>query len=239
MKTSLGFLCFLGHVSAQSIDNKGVEFLIGFLPNPQGGFETFATEIQVTSDVALTVQLEYPVGTVIQQNVMVTPGDITVLSLPTTSANAWTPDTVQSNMVRVISETGDEFVAYVINRKGFTSDAALALPIDTFNTEFIVSDHPGSVNGATNFLVYAAFDMTTVTITPKANLKGNRPAGVAFGITLSRGEGFLASAQLTATSLAGSSVTADKPIGMANGHECANIPPIARACDHIFEIAQP
>ncbi|KAL3918297.1 MAG: hypothetical protein SGILL_004306, partial [Bacillariaceae sp.] len=132
------------------------------------------------------------------------------------------------------------FVAYAINRRGATSDAALALPIDTFNTDFIVLDYStrSGLSTRSNFLVYAAFDMTTVTITPTSSLQGSRPADVPFDITLNQGDGFLAVAD-TLAALSGSTVVADKPIGMANGHGCADVPETARACDHLYEIAQP
>ena len=233
----LAILCFVGNSTAQSLDNKGTDFLIAFMPNVPLENQPHTTEIQVTSDVPLTVQVEYPVGTIIDSGVRVSAGNITTLSVNITAANDWMPATVQSNMIRVVSETGDEFIAYTINRKRFTSDAALALPIDTFNTEFIVSDIAVDRSDALAlFLVYAAFDATTVTITPTSNLTGGQAAGVPFDDVLNRGEGYLSEGP---RSLAGSIVSADKPIGMVNGHLCANVPSQFAACDHIYEVAQP
>ena len=215
-----------------ALDNKGTEFILGFIPNFSGSSNV---ELQLTGDFATTVNIEYPLGTTIT-TAEVTPGNVTIVELPVAAA-VWVADEVTPNLVRATAPA--EFVTYMINRRDATTDAALGLPVDTMNTEYVVMDYTGP-NGRSEFLVYAAFDATTVTITPNIALVG-REAGTPFEVQLNRGEGYLAQSATSSStdSLTGSIVSASRPVGMTNGHQCANIPPFITACDHIFEVAQP
>lgn len=223
----------MGVAATAAVDNEGVEFYLGYMPNWTGSQNV---EIHLTGETATTVTVEYPQGTVLSTE-SVTPGTVTIVTLPVAASNNWTPDTVAANMVRVTAD--DEFVAYMVNRTLFTSDAALALPVDVHNTEYIVTDYdPAFIGG--QFLVYAAYDDTTVTITPSTNLVG-RPAGVPFDVILQQGEGYYALSATTSStnSLTGTIVSADRPVGMTNGNGCTQVPNGTAFCDHIFEVAQP
>ena len=220
-----------GSTSASaSIDNKGTEFLLGFMPQ----FSS-TLEVHLTSDVATTVTLEHPVGTILTTHAVV-PGTVTVASVPS-SADDWTINAVGSKLVRV--SASDEFVAYMVNRASATSDAALGLPVDTMNTEYIVLDYNPRFIGA-EFLVYAAFDGTTVDITPSTAIVGH-VAGTTFSVSLDAGEGYFARSSSTAASntLTGTTISADRPVGLTNGNGCTQVPTGTTACDHIFEVAQP
>ena len=229
---SLVLMITLASISG-ALDNKGTEFILGFIPN---GLGSKNVELQLTGDVATTVNIEYPLGITIEI-AEVTPGSVTIVDLPV-AASVWVADKVTPNLVRATAP--DEFVTYMINRQSFSSDAALGLPVDTMNTEYVVMDYDTGPNGRPEFLVYAAFNDTTVTITPNIALVG-REAGTPFEVQLNKGEGYLAlSATSSSTdSLTGSIVSASRPVGMTNGHECANIQTDITYCDHIFEVAQP
>ena len=142
-----------------------------------------------------------------------------------------------NNAVRAFAD--DEFICYMINRKSATTDAALALPVDTMNTEYIVMDYNPTFVGA-QFVVVAGFDNTTVTITPATALSG-RAAGVPFDVILDRGEGYYAFGASTSVTntLTGSIISSDLPVGVTNGDGCTQVPRGIIACDHIFEVAQP
>jgi hypothetical protein len=222
-----------GVICDASLDNKGDEFILGFLPNiNQGG----SVELHLTADSATNVEIEYPVGTSIETTT-INPGTIKIISLPLTTWTSWTANVVAANLIRVTGS--DEFVAYMVNRQPFTTDTALGLPVDTMNTEFIVIDYNPRFGGS-QFLVYAAFDDTNVTITPTTNMVG-RSAGTPFNVELNRGEGYYArSATLDATnSLTGTTISSTRPVGMANGNVCTQVPGGTASCDHIFEVAQP
>jgi hypothetical protein len=177
--------------------------------------------------------------------VALTPGQVQVVNLPTSSHTGWTAGRVLNNAVRVSSP--DEFVAYLVNRAAATSDAAMALPVDALGTSYIVTTYRGSAahsGDRAELLVVAPFDGTTVTITPTATLRmpaptPNAPPNVPFQITLSRGQGFRGEALLSTADLTGTLVESDRPVAVLNGNLCTNIPTTTVACDHIFEVAHP
>jgi len=187
--------------------------------------------------------VEYPVNApTFTTTVPVTPGNITIVDVPTPSAQSWPLGVVANNAVHAFAP--DEFVCYLINRDIFTSDAALGLPVDTMDTEFIVMTYEGAYHGSDRgeFVIVAGFDGTTVTITPAQDLAGGYLAGVPFNVALNRGEGFLCQslgAILSAADLTGSVITSDRPITVTNGNYCTNVPYNVTACDHVFEVAHP
>lgn len=222
-----------------AVDNKGTEFIVPFLPN----FNQNATSIQLhlAADTATTVDIQYPMNEpTFITSVNVVPGDVSVVDLPL-SADNWTSDTIADNAVLATSD--DEFVAYMVNLLFQTSDAALALPVDTMNTDYIVASYPASFSifGANSqLMVYAAIDGTEVTITPTVNA-GSRPAGVPFTVSLDRGQSFYldGNANGAAGDLSGTIIKASRPVGLINGNTCTQVPNGTVACDHIFEVAQP
>jgi hypothetical protein len=218
-------------------DNQGKEFLMSFLPNYNGVGQV---ELHLTGDVATSVTVEYPINApTFTQTVAITPGTVTVVSLPYTASQQWTAGIAQNNSVR--ASASDEFVAYMINRQPYTSDAGLALPVDVLNNDYIVSTWTPSL-AFNEFAVTAAFDATTVTITPNQSLVGGFGTGVPFTVTLNRGEAFYGQGTATGAlgELSGTIIKSDKPVAMTNGDNCDNIPNgQTSACDHIFEVAQP
>ncbi len=225
---------FIGTAHA-ALDNKGTDFILSFLPQ----LSAPNIELHLTSDVATSVTVEYPVNApTFSTTVAVAPGTVTIVTLPATASSAWGINSIANNAVHAFAS--DEFVAYLINRAPATSDAALGLPVDTFNTEYIVATYNARFGGG-EFIVYAGFDNTTVTITPNNALTG-RPAGVPFDVVLNRGEGYhgrSSSSSGLAGSLTGTLISADRPVGVVNGNYCTQVPNGTTACDHIFEVAQP
>ncbi|MCI5135445.1 MAG: hypothetical protein D3920_10325, partial [Candidatus Electrothrix sp. AW2] len=218
MLAALTFGLLFPSISQASLDNEGKEFIMTFLPNYSGSQNV---ELHLTGSVPCSVSVEYPMNSpTFAENVSITPGEVTIVSLPVSSAN-WSPGSVMNNAVRAYSE--EEFVAYMINRQQYTSDAALALPVDTMNTEYLVTTYQG---GTPEFAVVSANDNTTVTITS--------PGGTPSTIVLNQGEGYLVQ---DASDLTGTKISADKPVSMTNGNKCTWYD--GSACDHIFEVAPP
>ena len=219
---------------AQTVDNQGRDFITNVQPNFDGAV---TIELHLTADVPTTATVQYPVSSpTFNETVALVPGTITIVELPATAATAWTPGSVQNNAVRAFGP--EEFVAYTVNRRAASSDAALALPVDALNTEYIVQTYTPLF--AAQFIVVAAFDDTDVTITPAAALVG-RPAGTPFTITLDRGQGFYGRSASTGSGgdLSGTTISATRPVTMTNGNQCTNVPPGTFACDHVYEVAQP
>jgi IgGFc binding protein len=152
----------------------------------------------------------------------------------------------QSGFGRSFRITSDvPVVSYQINPYGGGSaavtGASLLLPTSTWDTSYIAVNaydsgpHPASLN------IVAAEDDTQVTIFPVANIVGGGglPPGSAngdFNFTLAAGQ----HAQLTqATSLTGSIVTSNKPVGFMAGARCSFVPAGISACDHLEQMIPP
>lgn len=221
----------------QALDNKGRDFIIAFLPNFAGA----TLELHLTADTMTDVTVEYPYDApTFMTTVEVVPGDVTVITIPI-QASHWTAGAVSNNAVHVFAD--EEFVCYEINRLSTTSDAALALPVDTMNTEYVVVTGTSTAvaTDRSQFVVTAAFNNTVVSITPTAALASGLLGDETFEVTLQRGEGFFGQATGFGPSndLTGTLIEASRPVGMTNGNICTNVPPSVTYCDHIFEVAQP
>jgi hypothetical protein len=222
---------------AQNVDNKGDEFLLPFLPNFDSGA---ITELHLTSDAPTQVTIEYPVNSpTFTTTVSVAPGNITIVEIPNTSSQGWNLGVVDNNSVRAFAD--DPFIAYMVNRRDASTDAALALPIDALNTRYYVMAYEPRFVG-TEFGIVAPFNDTEVTITPTNDLIGGYSGGTAFTVDLDRGDGFLGRSTGSSGSgneLIGTLIESSKPIAMTNGNGCTQVPPGTTACDHIFEFAHP
>lgn len=222
--------------SYAALDNKGTEFILPFLPN-YGGTAT-VIQLHLTAETATDVLVEYPVNApTFTTTVGVTPGNITIVNIPLTADN-WTSGAIANNAVRATAD--EEFVAYSVNLQPYTSDAALGLPVDVLNTNYIVASYPPLSGYGSQMAVYAAYDNTTVTITQSVTTAG-RTAGVPYSMTLNRGQAYYieSSGSGTAHDLSGTIIEASRPVGLVNGVECVNIPNATAYCDHVYEIAQP
>ncbi|MGY0565451.1 MAG: IgGFc-binding protein, partial [Paraglaciecola chathamensis] len=218
--------------NAQQIDNKGTEFILAFTPNFDSSGDV---EIHLTGDIATQVTINYPMNSPTFTTVEnVVPGSVTVVAIPITAISNATPNTIRDNAIHAIAT--EEFVVYTVNRRAQSSDAALGLPVDTMNTQYIVSTYNPLFSS--QFAVYASQDNTVVTITPNNDLNGH-VASTPFDVTLNRGEIYYGESATTgpAGSLTGTIIEATRPVGLVNGNRCTNVPNNTSACDHIYEVA--
>ena len=134
-------------------------------------------------------------------------------------------------------------VAYQFNpliQGAASSDASLLYPVSSWDS-LNRALHWGGGFGRGYLTIVAAFDGTTVEVVPTVATEAGTgvPAGspgVPFSLTLDEGD--IAEVMVTTsnTSLVGSRIESDdpdKPIGVFSGHECAWIPHMVTACDHI------
>jgi hypothetical protein len=139
-------------------------------------------------------------------------------------------------------------VAYQINPYGggnsAVTGASLLLPTSTWDKDYI------AVNGYTvldfggieldpSLNIVAEEPNTTVTISSAVPIVGGGiiPSGTG-STTFSLGQGQMA--QITqAQELTGAVVSANNPIGMFAGHQCAYIPAGVQACDHLEQMVPP
>lgn len=225
----LSFIAIPLQSFAQS--NTGEEFLVTFLDNFVGP----TVEVHLSAEEATTVAVNYPANNpTFTQNANVTPGNVTVVTIPGAAESDWIANTVQDNAVSLSADS--EFTAYLINRAGASSDAALAFPTDAFNRDYIITTNNSLFFGI--FTVIASSDNTEVSITPSKALTGGRAADTEFTVTLDAGEVYYGTeAADSVGGLTGTIISATKPVGVYMGNQCANHP--NGACDHNVDSAIP
>ena len=156
----------------------------------------------------------------------------------------------------VEAEEGKKISIYVVNNETASTDGFVALPCDAMAvTSFViydylilstllnVTDSPGTLPRASQFMVIACEDDTKVTVRPSVVLSGG---GVfsknRFGPGLSseqsnvannpdKGDTLLVS--ILSVDLTGTLVRSDKPVVVISGHECGRVPADEIACDHM------
>jgi hypothetical protein len=131
-------------------------------------------------------------------------------------------------------------VAYQFNpliQGAASSDASLLYPVTTWDT-LNRAVHWGGGYGRGYLTIVAGADDTTIEVIPTvATQAGTGVAagspGVPFEITLDEGDIAEIMVLSENTALGGTRIEGDKPIGVFSGHECAWIPHMIPACDHI------
>ena len=218
---------------AQQADSKGTDFWLMFNANLTAPTMT----LFIAGEEATNGTVEIP-GLAFSTPFNVVPGTATTVSIPA-AAEVTAVDTVQNKGIHVTASK--EVTVYGLNQRANTTDAFLGLPTDILGTEYINQGYKNvNIVNATQFGVVATEDNTTVTITPTVN-SGARPAGVPYNVSMNRGSTYqLRSVLSSPADLSGSIISADKPIAVFGGHQCANIHNgNTVACDHIVEEITP
>ena len=171
----------------------------------------------------------------------ITPGTVTMVSLPTGSQLDST-DVVEENVaIQVAAEA--QITLHGLNRLQFTTDAFAAVPIEALGRTHRVMAWSGGGNGPSQFAIAAIpgddgslSTPTNVTITPSADA-GSRLAGVPYSVTLTPYDAY----QLQSSGdLTGSLIESDRPIAVYGGNTCGNVPgPNTGVCDHLVEQIPP
>ncbi|MBC7936723.1 MAG: Ig-like domain-containing protein, partial [Rhizobacter sp.] len=213
---------------SQALDSKGTDFWLTF---PGNYFGTVELSLFVSSEVNTSGTVSIP-GLGFSVPFTVTAGNITTVVVPQT-AQLDQSDVIQNNGIHVTAL--NEVTIYGLNRQPFTTDAFLGLPTDILGTSYINLGYTS--NGLlSEFGIVATQNATTVTITPTETTNGHAD-GVPYNITLNQGQTYLLGT--SSGDLSGSIISSNKPIAVFGGHQCANIPIGAFACDHIVEQLPP
>lgn len=133
-------------------------------------------------------------------------------------------------------------IAYQFNpfeQGAWSSDASLLYPVPAWDTiNHAVAWPDGSGRGYVT--IVAQVDGTVVEVTPAVATAGGPgvPAGspgVPFMLNLEEGDIAEIMVATDNTDLTGTRISADDPVAVFSAHECAYIPDLMNACDHIEE----
>jgi hypothetical protein len=212
-------------------DSKGTDFWLMFSAN----LSPPTMSLFITGDTATNGVVSVP-GIGFSTPFSVTPGTVTTVVVPA-GAHVTALDTVTSQGINVVANA--EVTVYGLNRVQFTTDAFLGLPTDILGTEYINLGYRNvNVVNATQLGIVGTQAGTVVTITPSVQA-GTRAAGVPYSISLNPGQTYQLRASGVSADLSGTLISSTAPIAVFGGHQCANIPQGAVACDHIVEQLTP
>jgi|GEM_PF-828302 len=164
-------------------------------------------------------------------------------------------EAIQSKAIHLISD--NPLNVYALNWSDASSEVALIFPKESLGSEYYAMCYTPHINGNginsgsgrnSEFMVVAAEDNTTVTITPTKITDKLKPANVPFKVVLNKGDLYqVQSENLPGTGaqgqgdLTGSYIVSDKPVAFYSGSLSTTIPADANvsAWDHLYEQIPP
>lgn len=219
---------FVSVNSFAQITSKGNDFWLGFMENYTGGNNFY---VFLSSDVAANGTVSIP-SAGWSQNFSLLPNTAITIDIPYASAVNQGSETIRNTGVHVTADT--LINCFAMNYKIYTTDGTLVLPVSALGTEYYVLCYQPQLY-TSEFMIVAVENNTTVQITPFANTTGGKPANVPFTVTLNKGQTYQVQ---SSGDLSGSriiSTNGTTKFAVFSGNVCANIPPAAMACDHLYE----
>lgn len=240
---------------------EGTHFIVGFMQNEENtSFCSFLGDrpyprhrIAVASRFQTIVTLTYPDGRQIQR--MVQPFQVSSFFLDGEDYECLGEDVCHKSF-EISSQ--EPISVYCFSSKTHTSDGYLALPTDSWGTDYFAAayylDHYRQETETADpfqcaveprggeFAVIAGEDFTTVTVVPKTGTKGGHPANIPFQQVLMKGEIWQiqdGGDTRGGSDITGSHITADKPVGVLSGHVRTAIPWSLDTKDHLIEMIPP
>jgi len=226
----------------------------GFL-NPSSDEAQFAVTVSNPDNSAgeATVKIKQLGGDGVSTTEHISAGDLEIFDLPRWDAEDSFLGERSYFIESTVPVTAHQFNP--ANNEGvYSNDASLLIPVPSLGTRYRAACWPFAqeayqledIYGAADYItVVASENETTVTIQPAANIReGAGVDAVQVGATLIRTLNSGAVLQVESdwlgldnppTDLTGSLVTADKPVAVFTGNECALVPAGIEACDHIEE----
>ncbi|MGC8957663.1 MAG: lectin-like domain-containing protein [Candidatus Kapaibacteriota bacterium] len=240
-------------VFTQTIDSRGKDFWITFLPNYHNykyhSNQLFRLSdsiyIFISADKPTSGKIEYfnVLGNQFSVNFTINdPNEIYIFKLPFNDyellgfndmATEWRQNMDEIPVYLSFHVTSDEFInVYAHSQGNKSSDAFLVLPTPSLGKEYIVLSYKSdgyflSAGGRTpsEFAIVATEDSTIVNIEPSVATFANGTARQT--VTLNKGQVYLVQADIEANPIAdltGTIVTANKPVALFAGHQRATIP---------------
>ena len=245
------FFISLNSLGQSPLSTVGTDFWMGFMTNR--GFQNDPQcQLIITSETATTGLVEMPLQSW-SQSFTGTPGAATIVIMPhfnnapQSSAEHLSSGVIESLGVHI---TAVDSVSVFAGNYGSTSeDIMKVLPVQSLETEYIVSSFPGLGHSfASEALIVATEDNTEIEIISTVNTIGGPVGGVPTVINLNQGESYQFQASGNNASLSGTRITGTsasgscRPFAVFGGVECAEIPitsPTCGACDHVCDQVPP
>jgi len=220
--------------------DEGKDFLVTFPLNGTPDNEKEGLSIYVISKVETFVTL-YNEATQIYIGKVIEPGIVYEFS-PRDDSYKWFFEV--SNFENAVNagirvKSNDPVKVYVLSTKGLSSEGYMAIPVRKWGTEYVHNsyyDYNFNENYGGGFVVLANEDNTKVKIKLKdganneegfGKTKGGKKHGDSISITLNRGQVYAIQGDGTTRGvfdLSGSSISANKPIGVISYHNRTMIP---------------
>ncbi|CAH1272760.1 FCGBP [Branchiostoma lanceolatum] len=209
-------------------DNRGTEFMVGFLEN---SYNTPQLELFITSASSdpASVTVSAP-GAGFTRRLTVTDSAVQVVQLPSFVALSGNERAVKG--VSITSDT--EIIVYGVNKESASTDGFLGLPKDVLGKEYFVASYSSSHDS--EFGIFGTEDNTDVEITLRGVTQYQGVAystGSVFSLVLNKFEAI----QFQGSDLTGTRVTSNKPVSLMSGNQCASVP--TGNCDHLVEQIPP
>lgn len=248
--------------------HEGRRFVLGFPQNTRnldtvGDGDNLALRLHLSSRTATVATVSAP-GASFEVTAAVVPGKTTVIELPNSlrmgvaslgHAEGYSESgRIQNFGIEVTSD--DPIAVYGLDLIQQSSDAYLALPVESLGTDYVVLAYPNeklvhgyTQSGGTQIGIVGTADGTAVTITPPVDISpgpdllSGISAGESVTITLDANETLLLanqgdSSELTVwEDLSGTIISASAPISVFAGHACSSV--TQAACDHLVEQIPP
>lgn len=241
-------------------DAEGTHFIVGFMQNEENrsfcaalGERGMARQrISIASRVDNEITLIYPDGSRIERSVS---ADQPVTFNLDGEQYECLGEGICDKSFEIIAEK--PVSVYCLSSKALTTDGYLALPVNSWGTEYITANYNLDFYTGDSardpqdcsieprrgeFAIIAAEDNTTVTVYPAARTASGSEAGEPMTRTLRKGEIWQIQDGGTVrggTDLTGSKIEADKPVGVLSGHERAAIPWRYDTKNHLIEMLPP
>lgn len=232
---------------------EGTDFWFGFMESRHYQEDHFL-EVTVTARETTTFQITYgrdeiPINGIYQ----VQANSSKQVEIPWEKLEAIGSESIENKGIHLTSEKPVN--VYALNWSLNSADVAAIYPVPSLGKDYFAMCYypnidlldPVEGNGRNSeFLVVAAFDSTTVNITPSKVTDQLKPKDSTFSVILNRGEVYqvqseneVGTSQLGQGDLTGSYIEADKPVAFYSGSLSTQVPSGKCCWEHLYEQIPP
>lgn len=231
---------------------EGTEFWFGFMEGRNDNGNVHYIEITVTAKQSTGFKIYIGKSQTPLDNVpdFVNENSSVRIKIPLELGEATGSEIVQEKGIHLVAE--NPVNVYTLNWDRNSADVAVMYPVESLGKEYFTMCFTPRVSNDTDhgrnseFLIVASEDNTTIEITPSVVTDAGQEAGIAFNISLDKGEVYqvqsLNQNNLPGQGdLTGSYIKSDKPIAVYSGNFATTIPAVQNmgGYDHLYEQMPP